>query len=177
MFLPINARLEFASPMPHPRRATLKIVAGDAKQFTRFHLCRHSDNRHRHKKPGYTVGAARNSARMARKTGMAGNSATKNRSGKFHRPRIFLLHADAHGSHADAALHNFSGIAYLCGGRTHRSLNMGFFTELFVRPRPREQARYSAALALLNAMSNADRADIGIRPADFPRIAREMALR
>src|SRR5687767_10930210 len=61
------------------------------------------------------------------KTGMAGNSATKNRSGKFHRPRIFLLHADAHGSHADAALHNFSGIAYLCGGRTHRSLNMGFF--------------------------------------------------
>ena len=43
--------------------------------------------------------------------------------------------------------------------------------------RPREQARYSAALALLNAMSNADRADIGIKPADFPRIAREMALR
>jgi hypothetical protein len=62
---------------------------------------------------------------------------------------------------------------YVAGG--HRSLNMGFFTELFVRPRPREQARYSAALALLNAMSNADRADI--EPADFPRIAREMALR
>ena len=54
---------------------------------------------------------------------------------------------------------------------------MGFFTELFVRPRPREQARYSAALALLNAMSNADRADIGIKPADFPRIAREMSMR
>lgn len=54
---------------------------------------------------------------------------------------------------------------------------MGFFTEMFARPRPREQARYRAALALLHAMSNADRADIGIKPADFPRIARDMALR
>jgi len=33
------------------------------------------------------------------------------------------------------------------------------------------------ALAVLHAMSNADRADIGIKPADFPRIAREMAMR
>lgn len=54
---------------------------------------------------------------------------------------------------------------------------MGFYTELFARPRPNEQARYRAALALLNAMSNADRADIGIKPADFPRIAREMSTR
>jgi uncharacterized protein YjiS (DUF1127 family) len=54
---------------------------------------------------------------------------------------------------------------------------MGFFTELFSRPRPRENARYRAALAVLNAMSSADRADIGIKPADFPRIAREMATR
>jgi len=54
---------------------------------------------------------------------------------------------------------------------------MGFFTELFSRPRPREDARYRAALAVLNTMSSADRADIGIKPADFPRIAREMALR
>ncbi len=54
---------------------------------------------------------------------------------------------------------------------------MGFFTELFARPRPREQQRYRAALALLDAMSNADRADIGIKPADFPHIAREMARR
>ena len=37
---------------------------------------------------------------------------------------------------------------------------MGFFTEMFARPRPREQVRYRASLALLNAMSNADRADI-----------------
>ncbi|BCH33515.1 hypothetical protein MesoLjLc_54450 [Mesorhizobium sp. L-8-10] len=54
---------------------------------------------------------------------------------------------------------------------------MGFFTELFVRPRPKEHARFRAAMAVLNAMSNSDRADIGIKPADFPRIAREMSLR
>lgn len=54
---------------------------------------------------------------------------------------------------------------------------MGFYTELFSRPRPQANARYRAALALLNAMTNADRADIGIKPADFPRIAREMAMR
>lgn len=54
---------------------------------------------------------------------------------------------------------------------------MGFYTELFARPRPQDQARYRAALALLNAMSNTDRADVGIKPADFPRIAREMATR
>jgi uncharacterized protein YjiS (DUF1127 family) len=53
---------------------------------------------------------------------------------------------------------------------------MGFFTELFVRPRPQD-VRYRAALTLLNAMTNSDRADIGIKPADFPRIARKMALR
>ncbi|MCO5163763.1 MAG: hypothetical protein M9939_21770 [Mesorhizobium sp.] len=54
---------------------------------------------------------------------------------------------------------------------------MAFFTELFSRPRPRDVVRYQAALAVLNAMSNADRADIGIKPADFPRIAREMSTR
>ncbi|MET3661214.1 MULTISPECIES: DUF1127 domain-containing protein [Aquamicrobium] len=54
---------------------------------------------------------------------------------------------------------------------------MGFVTELFARPRPQEEVRYRTALALLNAMSNSDRADIGIKPADFPRIAREMSMR
>ncbi|MBZ9917554.1 MULTISPECIES: hypothetical protein [unclassified Mesorhizobium] len=54
---------------------------------------------------------------------------------------------------------------------------MGFFTEMFARPRPQEHLRYRAALALLHSMSNADRADIGIKPADFPRIAREMSVR
>jgi uncharacterized protein YjiS (DUF1127 family) len=52
---------------------------------------------------------------------------------------------------------------------------MGFFTELFSRPRPDEAARYRAALAILDAMSNRDHADIGIKPADFPRVARRMA--
>jgi uncharacterized protein YjiS (DUF1127 family) len=53
---------------------------------------------------------------------------------------------------------------------------MDFFTELFARPRPQD-VRYRAALAVLNAMTNSVRADIGVKPADFPRIAREMALR
>lgn len=54
---------------------------------------------------------------------------------------------------------------------------MGFLTEFFARPAPREDQRYRTALAFLNAMSNADRADIGVKPADFPRIARQMANR
>lgn len=54
---------------------------------------------------------------------------------------------------------------------------MAFLTELFSRPKPNETQRYRAALAILNAMNNADRADIGVKPADFPRIAREMSMR
>lgn len=54
---------------------------------------------------------------------------------------------------------------------------MGFFTELFARPRPEEVLRFRNALAMLELMSPSDRADIGIKPADFPRIAREMAAR
>ncbi|TKT76986.1 hypothetical protein XW59_015835 [Aquamicrobium sp. LC103] len=54
---------------------------------------------------------------------------------------------------------------------------MGFFTEFFARPRPVETERFRNALAMLESMSPADRADIGIRPADFSRIAREMAVR
>ena len=57
-------------------------------------------------------------------------------------------------------------------------MGLGFFTELFARPRPKHEAiAYRNALALLTAMNPADRADIGIKPADFPRIAREMTLR
>ena len=52
---------------------------------------------------------------------------------------------------------------------------MAFFTEFFARPRPAEVERLRNALAVLESMSPADRADIGIKPADFPRIAREMA--
>ena len=54
---------------------------------------------------------------------------------------------------------------------------MSFLTEFFSRPRPGEDQRYRCALALLEAMNNTDRADIGIKPADFPRIARQMAMR
>lgn len=55
---------------------------------------------------------------------------------------------------------------------------MGFLTELFSRPRPQEEARYRASLALLNAMNSADRVDTAtVKPADFPRIARELAMR
>lgn len=62
-------------------------------------------------------------------------------------------------------------------GRTNEGNPMGFFTELFTRPRPRADNRCRAALATLEAMSHAERADIGIKPVDFPRIAREMSLR
>mgnify|MGYP000855843088 CR=1 FL=1 len=54
---------------------------------------------------------------------------------------------------------------------------MGFFTEMFSRPRPRELDRFRTALNTLESMSEADRIDIGIKPADFPRVAREMAAR
>jgi hypothetical protein len=54
-----------------------------------------------------------------------------------------------------------------------RSLTMGFFTELFSRPRPREHGRYRASLAVLNAVTAAERNEIHIKPADFPRVARQ----
>ena len=54
---------------------------------------------------------------------------------------------------------------------------MGFFTELFARPRPDDAIHFRNALAFLESMSPSDRADIGIKPADFPRMAREMARR
>jgi hypothetical protein len=54
---------------------------------------------------------------------------------------------------------------------------MGFFTEFFTRPRPKHDSRFRAAMDFLEAMSPSDRADIGVKPADFPRIARRMAER
>jgi hypothetical protein len=54
---------------------------------------------------------------------------------------------------------------------------MGFMTEFFARPRPTEEQRYRSAMVLLGAMTGAERADINIKPADFPRIARQMAAR
>lgn len=52
-----------------------------------------------------------------------------------------------------------------------------FLTEFFSRPVPREVRRYRDALQFLESLSPADQFDIGIRPADFPRVAREMARR
>lgn len=54
---------------------------------------------------------------------------------------------------------------------------MAFLARLFAYTRNTETQRYRAALTMLEGMSNADRADINIKPADFPRIAREMAIR
>ncbi len=54
---------------------------------------------------------------------------------------------------------------------------MPFWTELFARPRPDPRRRVTAAMRFLEGLSPSDRADIGIRPADFPRVARAMAAR
>ncbi|MBK8456984.1 MAG: hypothetical protein IPL47_07655 [Phyllobacteriaceae bacterium] len=52
-----------------------------------------------------------------------------------------------------------------------------FLTELFSRPVPRETPRYAVALRFVESLSPADRFDINVKPADFPRLAREMARR
>lgn len=54
---------------------------------------------------------------------------------------------------------------------------MGFIIELFSRPRPREDARFRASLAVLNATTWADRAGTVVKPADYPRLVRELATR
>jgi uncharacterized protein YjiS (DUF1127 family) len=83
-----------------------------------------------------------------------------------------------HGCHANAALHNRGESPYMLPWEDQQEPEiMGFRTEFFSRPRPKEENRFRAALAMLNSMSNADLADIGIKPADFPRLAREMSLK
>ena len=54
---------------------------------------------------------------------------------------------------------------------------MDFFTELFSRPRLRNDLRNRAVLAILNAMNHRERREIGTLPPDFPRRQRELALR
>jgi hypothetical protein len=54
---------------------------------------------------------------------------------------------------------------------------MDFFTELFSRPRPRNDLRNRAVLAILNVMSHKERHEITMPPPDLPRRARELALR
>jgi hypothetical protein len=77
----------------------------------------------------------------------------------------------------NAALHKSPESLRFVTGRTNGGWAMGFKTELFSRPRPDAQAHYRAALALLHAMCKADRSDPGVRPADFPRLARQLAVR
>lgn len=52
---------------------------------------------------------------------------------------------------------------------------MGIFTELFAKPRPLRVSRQSRGMLILNTMDSAELSDIGIKPADFPQIARDMA--
>jgi hypothetical protein len=54
---------------------------------------------------------------------------------------------------------------------------MDFFIELFSRPRPNNDPRNRGVLAILNAMSHRERREIRMPPPDFPRRARELALR
>jgi hypothetical protein len=52
---------------------------------------------------------------------------------------------------------------------------MDFFTELFSRPRTKNDLRNRAVLAILNAMSAKERREIRAPLPDFPRKARESA--
>jgi hypothetical protein len=75
-----------------------------------------------------------------------------------------------------AALHNpIESPSFIAGGATRRP-DHGLLYGILRSAPPEHERNYRAALAMLDAMTATDRADIGIKPADFPRIAREMAL-
>ena len=61
------------------------------------------------------------------------------------------------------------------GGSKLRRRSMGIFTEFFAKPRPLRAGRQSRGMLILNAMGSAELSDLGIKPADFPHIARDMA--
>lgn len=54
---------------------------------------------------------------------------------------------------------------------------MGFYTEMFSRPRPQDAERLRNAMALLEPASRPERPEIGDRPVDFPRLARATSAR
>lgn len=54
---------------------------------------------------------------------------------------------------------------------------MSFLIDFATRSRHNKDSAYREAYAMLQGMSARDRADIGIKQADFARIAREMARR
>lgn len=83
-----------------------------------------------------------------------------------------------HGTYAHVAVHNcenplISGYVEV----NEKEPVMGFVNEFFSRNRSPEAVRYRNSMTMLDALSPAERADLGIKPADFPRVAREMAAR
>lgn len=52
---------------------------------------------------------------------------------------------------------------------------MGFFTELFSRPQPRDIGRIRVARAIVESLSETGRTDTDVRPVDFPRLPRRFA--
>ena len=54
---------------------------------------------------------------------------------------------------------------------------MSFLIDFATRSRRNNDSAYREALAMLQGMSASDRTDIGIKQADFARIAREMSRR
>jgi len=54
---------------------------------------------------------------------------------------------------------------------------MGFLTEMFSRPRPGVIGRLPAGHAGVETAGPGRRIDFAIRPADFPRLARDNVMR
>jgi hypothetical protein len=51
---------------------------------------------------------------------------------------------------------------------------MGFFTEMFSRPRPSQVGRMSATAIVVGTSGHMRRIDDVCRPADFPRVVRSL---
>lgn len=54
---------------------------------------------------------------------------------------------------------------------------MGFLTEMFSRPRPHELGRTQSIDAVVQSVRGNGRFDVDCRPADFPKLPRELARR
>lgn len=58
-----------------------------------------------------------------------------------------------------------------------RSLIMGFYTELFSRPRPADIGRVRVVRAIVDSVAGARRFETDGLPADFPRLVRSFSTR
>jgi hypothetical protein len=77
----------------------------------------------------------------------------------------------------DVALHNQrESHIFRAWEDKQRGLVMGFFTEMFSRPRPQDLGRVRAGLALADAIGGINRVPATSKPADFPRMARELGF-